>query len=142
MKKILLAILMLVGLSTFAQTPAIIVSQGTDSVLATGVIYRTFELATSPKLLSSQVVVTKIGSTTIAGTIQLQGSNDGTNYFNVNSAYGLVSDTVNSIAFVTNTATQSFTFTQKNTFYRYYRFACTGIGSGSWRPKVFTRVSY
>ncbi len=146
MKKLLLiAMLLMLGIGTFAQsTPATITVTATDSVLATTTIYRGFTLTQGSGIsnMSLQVIVTKIGATAIGGNLTLQGSNDGTNYFNVNTAYVRASDTTTQVATLTDVATQSFTFTQVNLLYRYYRIKCTGTGSGSWRPAVYGRIYY
>ena len=137
--------LLMLGVSTFAQgRVGVITVTGTDSVLTTSTIYRGFTLTqgTGTAKMSMQVIVTKIGATAISGTLYIQGSNDGTNYFNVNSAYVAVADTTTQNATIADAATQSFTFTQKNLLYRYYRVKCTGIGSGSWRPAVYGSIYY
>jgi len=75
--------------------------------------------------ISLQVVITKI-SGTVAGTITIQASNDGTNYVTVNSGY--ITSTTHT---ATNVATSSKLFTITGSPYKYYRMSYTGSGTMS-----------
>lgn len=72
-----------------------------------------------------QSVVTKI-SGTVAGTVTLQGSIDGTNYVTVNSSYADVTSYS-----PTDVATSSKLFVVTGSPYRYYRLSYTGAGTMS-----------
>lgn len=75
--------------------------------------------------ITIQSVVTKI-SGTVAGTVTLQGSIDGTNYQTVDSNYA------NSTSYVpTNVTTNTFMFVVTGSPYRYYRLSYTGAGTMS-----------
>ena len=75
--------------------------------------------------ITIQSVVTKI-SGTVAGTVTLQGSIDGTNYVTVNSSYADVTSYS-----PTDVATSSKLFVVTGSPYRYYRLSYTGTGTMS-----------
>lgn len=75
--------------------------------------------------ISMQAVVTKI-SGTVAGTVTLQGSEDGTNFITVNSSYV----TATTLA-PTDQATNTKMFIVTGCPYKYYRFSYTGSGTMS-----------
>lgn len=80
---------------------------------------------------SFQADVTRVSSA-IGGTIFLQGSNDGTNYFNASFNVG---DTVT----VANSASQNLLIRVKATDgfpFRYYRLKCTGASSDTMTVKA------
>jgi len=82
-----------------------------------------------------QTVITKI-SGTVAGTVTLQGSNDGTNYVTVSSSY---SDAQTHTA--TNVATSTKLFTITGSPYKYYRLSYTGSGTMSATIKGYVVVN-
>ncbi|MES2382464.1 MAG: hypothetical protein V4538_15560 [Bacteroidota bacterium] len=75
--------------------------------------------------IAIQSVVTKI-SGTVAGTVTLQGSLDGTNYNTVNSSYANVTSYV-----PTNVTANTKIFVVTGSPYRYYRLSYAGAGTMS-----------
>lgn len=75
--------------------------------------------------VSIQVVVTKI-SGTVAGTVTVQGSVDGTNYVTVSSSFSTAQTLSPS-----NQATNTKLFTITGSPYKYYRLSYTGTGTMS-----------
>lgn len=75
--------------------------------------------------VSFQAVVTKI-SGTVAGTVTLQGSNDGTNYVTVSSSYA----TATTLS-CTDQTTNTKMFVVTGSPYKYYRLSYTGSGTMS-----------
>lgn len=88
------------------------------------------------KTISIQAVVTKL-SGTAAGTVTLQGSNDGTNYNTVSTSYLLgtftAPYTTGGVATmsVSNITTNTKIFTLIGSPYEYYRLSYTGSGTMS-----------
>ncbi len=87
--------------------------------------------------ITIQAVVTKI-SGTAAGTVTLQGSNDGTNFVTVNTGY--LTNDVTTAPFttggtatltVTNVTTTTKIFVVRGSPYEYYRLSYTGSGTMS-----------
>jgi len=101
------------------------VSLTSDTTDNTGVSYVGLGVEKWYERVTIQSVVTKI-SGTVAGTVTLQGSIDGTNYVTVNSSYADV--TSYSPA---NVATSSKLFVVTGSPYRYYRLSYTGAGTMS-----------
>ena len=91
----------------------------------TGTGTNVYEIKSGYESLTIQSVVKKT-SGTVAGTVTLQGSNDGTNYVTVAAAYALGS-------VVTFTATdvsvQSVQFVVTGNPYKYIRVSYTGSGT-------------
>lgn len=86
---------------------------------------------------SFQANVTRV-STAIGGTIFLQGSNDGTNYFNASFNTG---DT----ATVANSASQSLLIRVRASDgmpFKYYRLKCTGASNDTMTVKAFFHGRY
>lgn len=96
-----------------------------DTVDNTGTGY--VELTTSQYYdkISVQVVVTKL-SGTAAGTVTLQGSNDGVNYVTYNSTLSSARTLT-----VTNQTTNTAVFVITGTPYKYHRLSYTGSGTMS-----------
>ena len=101
------------------------VSLTSDTTANTGVSYVGLGLAAWYNTVTIQSVVTKI-SGTVAGTVTLQGSIDGTNYVTVNSSYADVTSYS-----PTDVATSSKLFVVTGSPYRYYRLSYTGAGTMS-----------
>jgi hypothetical protein len=83
------------------------------------------------KTITIQAVVTKI-SGTAAGTVTLQGSNDGSNYVTVSSSYS-DAQTLS----VSNTTTNTKLFKITGTPYLYYRLSYTGSGTMACKIKGY-----
>jgi hypothetical protein len=99
------------------------VSLTSDTTTDTGVSYVGLGVTNWYNTVTIQSVVTKI-SGTVAGTVTLQGSIDGTNYVTVNSSYADVTSYS-----PTNVATSSKLFVVTGSPYRYYRLSYTGAGT-------------
>lgn len=96
-----------------------------DTTTNTATSYVTLPVSNWYNTVTIQSVVTKI-SGTVAGTVTLQGSIDGTNYVTVNSSY------VNVTSYSpTDIATSSKLFVVTGSPYRYYRLSYTGAGTMS-----------
>ncbi len=96
-----------------------------DTTTNTATSYVTLPVQNWYNTVTIQSVVTKI-SGTVAGTVTLQGSIDGTNYVTVNSSYADVTSYS-----PTDVATSSKLFVVTGSPYRYYRLSYTGAGTMS-----------
>lgn len=104
-----------------------IYSQNSDTVVNTASEVLTKQINGVYSEVTVQVVVTKI-SGTVAGTVVLQGSIDGTNYVTLNHlAQPAANDTVTN----TNVASQSWIWAIGTSKYIYYRVLATGSGTMS-----------
>ncbi len=96
-----------------------------DTTDNTATSYVTIGVTQWYNTVSIQSVVTKI-SGTVAGTVTLQGSVDGTNFSTVDANYA------NVVSYVpTNIATNTKVFVVTGSPYRYYRLSYTGAGTMS-----------
>lgn len=134
MKKIFLMLtLLLVMILSFqvtesnAQAKTMLSEYGsaTDTVTNTGVGFLSVSIPGNAERVSFQVVVTEI-SGTIAGTITVQGSLDGTNYKAIPTL-----DTQTSITTATalDVASQVFVWRLSAHSFPYYRISHTGTGT-------------
>lgn len=96
-----------------------------DTCVNTATIKNDFEPTLGYSSMTIQPVVTKI-SGTAAGTVTLQGSNDGVNYVTVNTSYISGGSATMSVSNVT-TNTRFFIITGNP--YHYYRLSYTGSGT-------------
>jgi hypothetical protein len=96
-----------------------------DTTDNTATSYITLPISQWYNTIAIQSVVTKI-SGTVAGTVTLQGSLDGTNYNTVSSSYATVTSYV-----PTNVTTNTKMFVVTGSPYRYYRLSYTGAGTMS-----------
>lgn len=134
MKKILslIFVVLVVAFSASAQITdlksSFNLTSDTVTNTATGYLQAT-ALSGAKGVASIQIVITKI-SGTVAGTITLQGSNDGTNFIALTNT-----STVPQIATATATdvASQTFGWTIGLNVWRYYRVSWTGAGTMSAR---------
>jgi len=101
------------------------VSLTSDTTTNTGTSYVTLPVQNWYNTVTIQSVVTKI-SGTVAGTVTLQGSVDGTNFVTVSSSYADVTSYS-----PTDVATSSKLFVVTGSPYRYYRLSYTGAGTMS-----------
>lgn len=99
------------------------VSLTSDTTTNTGVSFVGLGVSEWYNTVTIQSVVTKI-SGTVAGTVTLQGSIDGTNYVTVNSSYADITSYS-----PTDVATSSRIFVVTGSPYRYYRLSYTGAGT-------------
>lgn len=123
MKKILIAgAIVLSGMFASAQTA---MTGNGDTITNTGTKTNTLKLSGSFNQVLIQSTVTKI-SGTVAGTLTLQGSVDGTNYVTADSS------ALHKRSFTaTNVASQSVVFVIEKSPYLYYRVSYTGSGTMS-----------
>lgn len=113
---------MVLNLASNAQTT---MTGSGDTIVNTATKTNTLKLSGSFKEVLVQSVVTKI-SGTVAGTLTLQGSIDGTNYVTADSS------ALHKRLFVaTNVTTQSVVFVIQGSPYLYYRVSYTGVGTMS-----------
>jgi hypothetical protein len=98
-----------------------------DTVTNTATNYVQLQAKYGYNYLTIQPIVTKISGTP-AGTLTLQGSNDGTNYVTVNTSY--IKGGVATLS-VTNQNVNSRFFVVTGSPYEYYRVSYTGSGTMS-----------
>ncbi len=96
-----------------------------DTTTNTATSYISLPVQNWYNTVSIQSTVTKIGGT-VAGTVTLQGSLDGTNYVTVNSSYADVTSYS-----PTDITTSTKIFVVTGSPYRYYRLSYTGAGTMS-----------
>lgn len=96
-----------------------------DTITDTGTKTATLQVKESYQSVSIQAVITKI-SGTVAGTVTLQGTIDGTNYVTVDTG-AVLSKHVTFTA--TNVASQSTVFIVQGSPYLKYRVSYTGSGT-------------
>ncbi len=101
------------------------VSLTSDTTINTATAYVSLPVTQWYNTIAIQSVVTKI-SGTVAGTVTLQGSLDGSNFNTVSSSYATVTSYV-----PTNVATNTKIFVVNGSPYRYYRLSYTGAGTMS-----------
>jgi hypothetical protein len=120
MKKIFL-IAFLVSLAAFsqAQNGANLPLAAGDTITNTGTSSKVITLTGGYSGAAVQVILTKLSGTG-AGTVQLQGCNDGTNYVNLGSAFT-----------ITNVTTQSTMFYVTAPVPKYLKVLATGSGTES-----------
>jgi hypothetical protein len=111
------------------------ISASSDTVTNTGSGYVQLQVKGSYSSIAIQAVSNKI-SGTAAGTVTLQGSNDGTNFVTVDASY--LYDMSTSAPYttggsatlsVTNVATSTGIFVLNGSPYAYYRLSHTGSGA-------------
>ena len=100
-------------------------SKATDTVTNTGSEVLTAQVNGYQADVTIQAVVTKV-SGTVAGTVVLQGSVDGSNYVTLTTT---ALPGGNDTCTLTNTATQSFNYAVGQSKYLYYRVRVTGSGT-------------
>lgn len=98
-------------------------SATTQTTTNTGTSYLSLPLSLWYNTVTIQSVVTKV-SGTVAGTVTLQGSIDGTNYVIVSSSYADVTSYS-----PTDVATSSKLFVVTGSPYKYYRLSYAGAGT-------------
>ena len=98
-----------------------------DTIVNTGTSSKIISFTGGYSGASIQVVLKKISGTG-AGTVQLQGSNDGANYVNLGTAYT-----------ITDVATQSQVFYVTNPLPTKIKVLCTGSGTESVQVSVWYR---
>lgn len=123
MKKFLLSISLI--FAVLISSAQITMNGSGAAVTNTGTGECSLAVKNSYKIVAIQLKVVKT-SGTVAGTVTLQGSIDGTNYETV-----LAAATVNNAATFTATdvATQVKTFIINNNPYLYYKLSYTGVGT-------------
>ena len=122
MKKVFLLCAFALGLGTqLAQAQTITPENSTDTLVNAATVNLNQTVRLSYVNFAFQVVLTKI-SGTVAGTVILQASLDGTNFVTVPGT-----DTLT----LANVTTNNIIWTLTSTPYLYYRAACTGSGTMS-----------
>lgn len=114
----------------------VVPSHTTDTITNTATNSVSIQVQNWYQSLTIQANLVKISGTQ-AGTLTLQGSNDGVNYVTVPIAYiktnaytpGVYGGSATATA--TNVATQTFSWTIKNSPYEYYAVSWTGSGTMS-----------
>lgn len=126
MKKTLSILLVSFGLMLCMNSNAQVVTMtgSGDTITNTETEYIYYKAATN-YVVSVQVQVTKL-SGTVAGTVILEGSIDGTNYTTIREA-----DTLT----MTNTTSQGYLWTFSPSPYVYYRIK--GTGSGTMAARIY-----
>lgn len=119
---------MVSGINVNAQSVVTMTNSG-DTVVNTGTKTVNQEVRGWYETVNIQVVATKI-SGTVAGTMTLQGSNDGSNYSTIDTA--IVKSRYSTFT-ATDVATQTTHFVIEGSPYRYYRVSWTGSGTMSAR---------
>jgi len=109
-------------ISTYMKSPY---NLNSDTVSNSATNYVTARVSNYYTSVTIQAVVTKL-SGTAAGTVTVQGSNDGTNYETVNTSF-ITSQTLT----VTNVTTSTKLFVITGSPYAYYRLSYTGSGTMS-----------
>lgn len=131
MKKILflLTTVALLASPTFSQVSIKMPLALGDTIKDAGTSSKVLQITSAPSGVALQVVLAKISGTG-AGTVQLQGSLDGTNYVNIGSAYT-----------ITNTATQSTAFYIAAPVPQYLKVLSTGSGTEAVQQAVWYRIT-
>jgi hypothetical protein len=123
MKKILIALLLVIGLGATAQTSKVVMLKSTttaktlDTVTNTGTRIQRLQIPSYNDVVTVQPTFTKI-SGTAGGTVTLMGSVDNVAYSAIGSAYT-----------VTDTATQTTSFSVNPSIYQYYQLRYVGTGT-------------
>lgn len=119
------------------------ISATSDTVTNTGTGYVQLQIKGTYSNVAIQAVVSKI-SGTVAGTVTLQGSNDGTNFVTLDNSYSV--DFATSAPYTTGGATtlscsdvttNSKIFVINGSPYAYYRLSYTGSGTMSARLRGY-----
>jgi hypothetical protein len=124
MKKLLLALVVLISFSASAQTTQSITFVGVDTLTNTDTVVKNLTLSTTANGIILQPVVTRV-SGTAAGKVVLLQSIDGTNFIRTDS-----------IAF-TNVVTNTAFITKSQTLAPYYRVELTSSGTTVLWPQLW-----
>lgn len=111
----------------FAQDAVLLPLAAGDTIVNTGTSTKIFNTTAGQSGLYLQVVFNKI-SGTAAGTMQLSGSLDGTNYVNIGSAYT-----------ITNVTAQSTVISIVTPVPKYLKFLSTGSGTEAVQVRYYYR---
>lgn len=126
MKKFLFLLVMMIGFITAnAQHATIMPLAVGDTIVNTGTASKVFTATAGYSGVVVQVNLSKISGTG-AGTVQMQGSLDGTNYTDIGSAFT-----------ITNVATQAAYFNITGPLPVYIKVLSTGSGTESVVQKVY-----
>ena len=129
MKKIILGLLVCLALCVTQNASAQMFTMGgsNGSVVNTATAYNTLEVSGSYETVSIQTVITKV-SGTVAGTVTLQGSNDGVNYETFDTNYVSTA----TVTFTpTNVTTNSKIWLMNRNPYLFFRIKYVGTGTMS-----------
>ena len=140
MKKLIFLLAIAFGLLSSvniqAQTTVYTMTHSGDTVTNTGTKTVDIEVKNFYESVSVQLKITKI-SGTVAGTVTLQGSVDGSNYVTVDSGATITSAETFT---ATNVTTQTNIFIISGSPYRYYRMSYTGSGTMAARVYGYIHV--
>lgn len=135
MKKIFLALMMLIAIGANAQSKVVMLKSTTtsktlDTVTNSGTRIQRLQIPAYNDVITVQPTFTKI-SGTLGGTVTLMGSVDNVGYSAIGSAYT-----------VTDTATQTASFSVNPSTYQYYqvRWVGTGTMAGYFSTPVLVRA--
>ena len=118
MKKLLFLLVAMIAMITVDAQKAVFTMTGSDTIVNTASVSVSQTYSSEYGNVAFQAVVTKV-SGTVAGTVLLQGSLDGTNYVDIST------DTLS----LTDVATQSKLWSVDANPYKYYRLKGTGSGT-------------
>lgn len=128
MKKLFSLFVLMAFLITLSHAQVTTMTLSGDTVVNTGTKFCSLRLAQSYKKVTVQALITKI-SGTVAGTLTLQGSIDGTNWVTADTASFVTEGAATFTA--TNVATQNKTWIMNGDPYLWYRLSYTGTGTMS-----------
>jgi hypothetical protein len=113
-----------------AQTPTFTMT-GSDTVVNAATVNLDITLTQDYNIASFQLVTTKLTGT-VAGTCPIQASNDGVNYFPINTPNWYGGAAFADTATITNVATFTYTWTENPVRYKYYRLPAIGSGTSTY----------
>lgn len=120
MKQLVFLSLLFLANLTFAQTnPAVNMTATQDTLINAGTTSHVKLLVAHYATVTVATVITKV-SGTVGGSVALQGSIDGINYYAISGASNLT---------LTDVASQGTLWTLTNSPYSYYRVLSTGTGT-------------
>jgi NADPH-dependent 2,4-dienoyl-CoA reductase/sulfur reductase-like enzyme len=114
---------------TFAQDAVLLPLAAGDTIVNTGTSSKVLIVTSGPSGVYLQAIFNKISGATVAGTAQLMGSLDGTNYTNIGSAYT-----------ITNVTTQNAVFSVAAPVPKYLKILNTGSGTESVQVRYYYRA--
>jgi hypothetical protein len=126
----------LASVNVQAQATVYTMTHSGDTVTNTGTKTVDLEVKNFYQTVSLQLKITKI-SGTVAGTVTLQGSEDGSNYVTIDS--GVTATSAETFT-ATNVATQTTIFIVNGSPYRHYRMSYTGSGTMAARIYGYVHV--
>lgn len=134
MRKLKIGIVFLIGmtLSSLVSAQTYTMTQSGDTVVNTATKACSLKIARPQKRITVAAQIVKV-SGTVAGTLTMQGSVDGVNFFTVDSASYITDGNINSPATytATNVALQQKVWIFDGAPYLWYKLSYTGSGTMS-----------